>query len=157
MQILADEEGWRLEDMDPIVAGLLRMIPECASPDDEAAGARIFSVPTGGRDPEADSEWRETVEPGLRELFKSHVDVVVADLAGMRAEDGLPGMRIPLANARAWIHALNQARLALAARHGFTEEDISGARERTGEEAFAILQIEFYGMLLGFLLRRVEI
>ncbi len=157
MRIRADDEGWQFEEMDPVVEGLLRMIPECASPDDEAAGRRIFSAPTGGKDPEADREWTETVEPELRELFKSHVDVVAADLSAMKEDGEAVSMSIPMANVRAWIHTLNQARLALAARHGFTEEDISGAKEHTGEESFAIMQIDFYGTLLGLLLRRVEL
>lgn len=150
------DEGWVFEDMDPLIVDLLRGLPACAAPDDDAARKRIFGSLTGGADPEADREWHQDVEPELHELFQSHVDVVSADLAKLHEEGEVFTLAITLGNARAWIHTLNQARLALGARFGVTEEDSAGRRRHKGNKAFAIMQIDFYGMLISLLLARTE-
>ncbi|MEO6787475.1 MAG: DUF2017 family protein [Chthoniobacteraceae bacterium] len=158
MEIRATDEGWVFEDMDPLIVELLRTLPACATPDDDAARKRIFSTPTNGDDAEADRDWRENVEPGMSELFKSHVDVVAADLGAIQEKEEAFTLGIPAEHGRAWIHTLNQARLALGARHGVDDDDTGGRRRRhSGAKAFAIMQIDFYGMLLGMLLSRTEL
>jgi hypothetical protein len=158
MQIRREEEAWNFEEMDPFVAELLRELPGSAVPDDDKSRQRVFTSPTAGADEEADEEWRENVEPELRELFQSHVDVVVGDLAGMKTDRETSSLRIPDANSRAWIHTLNQARLALGAKHGVTDADTAGRRKnRQPAKAYALLQIDFYGMLLSLLLRHTEL
>lgn len=157
MEIHVSEKEFQFSDMDAISAGLIRMLPESAAVNDQAAHGRIYCAPTAGRDPEADQDWQENVEPELRTLFKSHVDAVVGDIGKIQNNEGVFSMNVPLEHARAWIHTLNQARLVLCARYNFSEEDISGEREQTGEKGFAILQIDFYGMLLGFLLNHTEL
>ncbi len=157
MQIRDEEDGWAFEEIDSFIADLLRAIPDCATVEDEAARQRIFTPLTAGQDPAADEDWREYVEPDLRELFKSHTDIVGADLATMQRHGKVHSLRIPLANARAWIHTLNQARLAIGARHAVTEEDTAGRNEITGEKGFAIMQIDFYAMLLSLFLSRTEL
>jgi Domain of unknown function (DUF2017) len=157
MEIRASDEGWTFEDIDPLIGQLLRALPGCAAADDEIARRRIFSSPTAGADPAADEEWRENVEPEMRELFQSHVDVVAGDLAAMTEKEGDLTLEIPLENARAWIHTLNQARLALGAKHGVTDADTSGRRKRhTSAKAFALMQIDFYAMILSLLLGQTE-
>ena len=158
MEVHRNEEGWHFEEMDSFVADLLRELPGCAVLDDDKATERIFSSPTHGEDKEADQEWRENVEPEMRELFQSHIDVVVGDLARMKVEGENSSIRIPKENVRAWIHTLNQARLALGAKHGITENDVEGRRKpRTNAKTFALMQIDFYGMLLSVLLRHTEL
>jgi hypothetical protein len=158
MHVHRDEEAWHFEGMDPFVVELLRELPGCAMMDDDKARRRICSSPTHGADQEADQEWRENVEPELRELFQSHVDVVVSDLAAMKTEGESSSIQIPAANARAWVHTLNQARLALGAKHDFTESELQGRRKaRTNAKLFAVMQIDFYGMLLSLLLRHTEL
>ncbi|MEQ1853077.1 MAG: DUF2017 family protein [Chthoniobacteraceae bacterium] len=158
MQIRWDEEGWYFEQMDSFPAGLLRELPACAVPDDEAARERIFSSPTGGADATADQEWSENVVPDLAALFQSHVDVVIGDLAEMKTEGEASSVHVPVVHARAWIHTLNQARLALGARHGVTDDDTAGRRRtRSRTKAHGLMQIDFYGMLLGLILAHTEI
>ncbi len=159
MEIRSSDEGWEFTAMDPFVLELLRVLPACAEPEDDAARKRIFSPPTiqPDADAEANSEWSEYVEPGLRELFKSHTDIVAADLAAMKGEGEAATLRIPTEHGRAWIHTFNQARLALGARHGVTEDDTAGRTEPGGEKAFALMQIDFYATLLGLLLSRTEL
>ena len=157
MEVRTSEEGWVFAEMEPLIVELLRGLPACADPDDEASRARIFPTPTAGDDPETDREWREENEPEMSELFQTHVDVVAADLAAIRHEGDVFTLGIPAVNSRAWIHTLNQARLALGARHGVTDDDTAGRRRHRGAKAFAIMQIDFYGMLLSMLLSRTEL
>ncbi len=157
MEIHVSERGFVFAEMESLIAELLRGLPACADPDDEASRQRIFSTPTGGADAEADREWREEVEPDLRELFQSHVDVVAADVAAIRQSGERFTLSISAENSRAWIHTLNQARLALGARHGVTDDDTAGHRRPRGPKAFAMMQIDFYGMLLSAILERTEL
>jgi hypothetical protein len=157
MELRTTDDGWVFEDMDALIVELLRNLPACAAPDDETARRRIFTTPTAGRDAETDRDWRENVEPGLGELFKSHVDVVAADLAKIEQDGDAFALSIPAENARAWVHTLNQARLALGARHGVTDDDTAGRSRHSGAKAFAIMQIDFYGMLLSMILTRTEL
>ena len=151
------EGGWVFAEMEPLIVELLQGLPACADPGDDAARGRIFSAPTAGADPQADREWSEEVEPEMRELFNSHVEVVAADLAAIIQVGKKSTLGIPEGHARAWIHTLNQARLALGARHGVTDDDTAGRRQPRGPKAFAIMQIDFYGMLLSMLLDRTEL
>jgi len=157
MEIRTTDEGWVFADMDPLIVDLLRGLPDFAATDDEAARARIFSSLTGGADPGADREWREDVGPELHALFKNHVDVVSSDLRTIQGEGDAFTLTIALENAQAWIHPLNQARLVLGAIHGVTEDDTAGRRRHSGAKAFAIMQIDFYGMLLSLLLSRTDL
>ncbi len=157
MEIQISEEGWVFCEMEQVIVELLRMVPAAAAPDDDAARKRIFSAPTGGADADADSEWREYVEPELRELFKTHTDVVAADLSAMEEKDETFTLRIPAAHGRAWIHTLNQARLALGARHDVTDDDTNGHRRQSGAKGFAIMQIDFYAMLISMMLGNTEL
>lgn len=151
------ERGWVFAEMESLIVELLRGLPACADPDDEASRRRIFSAPTGGADAVADREWHEEVEPEMRELFQSHVEAVAADVAGIQQTGESFSLSIPAENARAWIHTLNQARLALGARHGVTDDDTAGRRRPRGPKAFAIMQIDFYAMILSALLEHTEI
>jgi hypothetical protein len=145
-------------ELDEFWTELLRRLPESAATQDEPARKRLFGGPTAGTDPEADEEWREVVEPELEELFQSHIDVVSSDLQNLRVIDGESTLRIPADHLRAWVHTLNQARLAIGARNGITEDDMEGRRAfDTQEKGFAMLQIEVYGLVLGFLLRHTEL
>ena len=157
MEIRNEEDRWVIEEIDPFIAELLRILPECAAPDDDPARKRIFTTPTAGQDTAADEDWHEYVEPQLRELFKSHTDIAAADIAAMEMRDDLASLTIPFANGRAWIHTLNQARLALGARHGVTESDTEGLGRLNGEKGFAVMQIDFYAMILSVLLSRTEL
>ncbi len=155
-----DAKTVALEEIDGLIGELLRRIPASADPtgSDEAT-ARLFPTLTEGREPGADADWREFVEPGLRELFMDAVSVVREDLKNFPAKaKGASGtLRVPVKHLEAWIHALNQARLALAARHDFAEGELEREIPTEGNErAFALFQIHFYGLLQEFFLRQLE-
>jgi hypothetical protein len=67
-------------------------------------------------------------------------------------------LRIPAKNSDAWLNALNQARLVIAAKYNFTETDLCdhyrspiGSRRDLG-----LFQVNFYGFLQEFILHEPE-
>jgi hypothetical protein len=155
-----DEDTVVLEEIDGFIYELIERIPASADPKGNAAAeARLFPSPTEGRETEADADWREYVEPELRELFRDAVTVVKNDLKAAPVEEGQSHhtLHLPVKNLEAWIHALNQARLALTAEYGFTEQDLD--REfptEGGARGFILFQVHFYGVLQEFFLRQLD-
>lgn len=176
MMLEWNNDSFSLSGVGTLHAEWLRRLPGCALAEDDSARARIFPAPTGGKDAEFDSEWREYVEPSLQELFASHIEVVSADLKVLapgkpgsgepdfeqliesETEDGGQTIAIPASHAKAWMHTLNQARLALGARHGLEEKHMNGnVFPEDPHDVFAVFQVEFYGVLLSFLLQHTEL
>lgn len=157
---ILDEKTIALEDIDLMCAALLTNLPLRADPDGDAkAEARLFSSPTHGADAETDADWKEYVEPDLRRLFQDAVDVVKGDLAGFPTAEAEPpyGLPLPVAHFEAWVHTLNQARLALAARFEFTERDMDHRIILdTDERSRALLEVRFYGLLQEFFLHQLR-
>jgi hypothetical protein len=138
---------------------LLLGLTGCVETEHPAVEKRMLSSPTAGEDPEWDAEWREYVDPDLRHIFQTSREVVDGDLAGF------PGdlccepftLKVPLEHLDAWIHSLNQARLSLAAIHGFEERDLEGEFSFGGDaRALALTQVHFYGILQESFLRHLE-
>jgi len=156
-----DENTILLSRIDPVLADLLRRISSSADPTgSDAASARLFSAPT--HDPEESDfvqDWRELIEPGLAMLFQSALQVIDGDLKKMRAntQTGEATISVPQIHLESWIHGLNQARLVLAERHGFGENEIGRGRlaPATDARSFALLQLRFYDTLLDFFLREI--
>ena len=119
---------------------------------------RLYSSPSGGAEPEFDSEWAEYVEPGLRQLFQSSLQVVEEDLSDFPpAEPGtLHTLRIPVKHLDAWLNALNQARLALAERNRITDREMESAPAGGDNRALALFQIHFYGFLQECFVRELQ-
>jgi hypothetical protein len=152
---LGDAGEVRMDGIDEFAAMIIRELPGIASSTDERSDARIYQSPTGGKDEEVDSDWKDMVEPEMRELFAEAMDLVIDDLAKLETTeaDGLC-LTIPTNHVDAWIHTLNRARLILGEQWDVTEEDMtygSGESDSDPERPMAILKIEFYGMILGYL------
>ena len=143
--------------IDPLVSQLLQKIVSSADPgEDPRVVGRLYSSPSGGREPDFDRDWTEYVEPDLRRLFQGSLDIVREDVARLtapaRRRDG--ALHIRVENLDAWIHALNQARLAISARHDFTEDDMNSRAPVEGDaRAQALFQVHFYGFLQECFLR----
>lgn len=156
MNIRFTDESIELEELDAFLTTLLLQLPDAAGTDDPQAHERLYPGLTRA-DGEANAEWAEFVQPGLRELFRSHVSVVEADLKTMRSDAGMSSLSVSREHAVAWIHTLNQARLALGTRHEVTEEDMTGpSRPGDPARAFALLQIEVYGIILSAFLEECD-
>ena len=146
--------------LEPLLFELLQRIPASADPTgSEAACDRLFSSPSRGAVPQLDEEWKGLVEPELRELFQSAIDVIQADLKSSQASvaEGRPVLRIPVKHLESWIHGLNQARLTLVARHAFTDRELeSGPSLGGNDRALTLFQVQFYGLLQEFFLHELD-
>jgi len=162
MRFLRDEKKDGLfVDINPLLAEVIRQIPTAADPEDnEAAGGRLFPAP-GPANSEMTADWREYVKPGLPEQFEEARSVVEKDLEdGFEQKEGGESfrLRVPLAHTDAWLNGLNQARLVLAAKHDFSDGELTDELppELTCQREFALYQIAIYGWMQELLLTTME-
>ena len=129
MEICRRKGVIEISELDPFLAELLRQIPASANPDGApAAEQRLFSTPATGKESELCAEWKTYVEPELRRLFQTATQTVAADLEQLNCNEKSLGnrtLRIPPKHADAWLSALNQARLVIAAKNNFTESELN--------------------------------
>ena len=161
MEICRRNDYIEISELDPFLAELLRQIPASANPEGlEAAEQRLFSSPTNGKEPEICAEWKLYVEPELRRLFQTATETVAADLEQLNGNEKKLGNRtlcIPSKHADAWLNALNQARLVIAAKYNFTDGEL-GEHFRSpigSRRDLSLFQVNFYGFLQEFILREM--
>ena len=159
-----------LRDINSFAAGLLRRIPLEADPgDDAAAHERLFSKPVvGGKGgklaKELNEEWKLYVEPELDHIFQSANETVSGDLKQLRQTGGDEGsetyeLGIPVSHLEQWLNTLNQARLVIAARNGFTEVELDGDLPQmiNSTRDMNLLQMHFYGEMQHVFIRHIEV
>ena len=162
MEIRRQRDELEIAELDPFLAELLRQIPESAKAEGvEAAENRLFSSPGDPSDTELCNEWKLYVEPELRRLFRTANETVAVDLKmlnGSTKPFANCTLRIPLKHAEAWLSALNQARLVIASKYGFTEADMSDHyRSPIGSRRdLSLFQVNFYGFLQEFILHEMQ-
>ena len=162
MEVIRNNGALEISEIDPFLAELLRQIPASANPEAvPAAEQRLYSAPAGPDENEFCQEWKVYVEPELRLLFQSATETVAADLEQL-VEKEKPfangTLRIPQEHSDAWLNALNQARLAIAAKYDFTEAELCDYyRSPIGSRRdLSLFQVNFYGFLQEFILREIE-
>jgi hypothetical protein len=163
MEIKRQDDILELSELDPFLAELLRQIPESTNAEgDQAAEERLFCLPAVSSEKELCKEWKQYVEPELRRLFQTATETVANDLKPLNGSNSKPfancTLCIPTKNAEAWLNALNQARLVIASKYGFTEGELSdhyrspiGSRRDLG-----LFQVNFYGFLQEFILHEMR-
>jgi hypothetical protein len=162
MEIRRRKNQIEIAEIDPFLAELLRQIPASANPEGVfAAEERIFSPPSNGTDTEFRAEWKMYVEPELRRLFQTATQTVAGDLEQLNGNEKTlanHALRIPTKHADAWLSALNQARLVIAAKNNFTETELNDHfRSPIGSRRdLSLFQVNFYGFLQEFILREME-
>jgi len=150
-----DDDSLEISGIGFIESAILWRLAAAADPTgSEAAQKRLASSPSAGAQPELDEEWKEHVLPELRTLFASAVEIVRLDLVGSWLGPGTDAsVRVPASHVEAWLIALNQARLALAARHGLTEDAMTQRPPDDLQPAtLARLFVDFFGGLQQILL-----
>ena len=163
MEICRHGDALEIFDLDPFLAELLRQIPASANPEGTpAAEQRLFSPPADASEKEMRAEWKLYVEPELRRLFRSATETVAADLAQLDGKEKSFAnctLRIPKEHADAWLSALNQARLAIAAKYNFTDGELCDHyRSPIGSRRdLSLFQVNFYGFLQEFILQELEV
>lgn len=151
-----------ISELDPFLAELLRQIPastKCS--DTETAHERVYSRPAVESEKEICAEWKLYVEPELRRVFRTATETVAADLQqlnGCEKPFANCTLRIPNEHADAWLNALNQARLVIAAKFDFSEAELCDHyRSPIGSRRdLSLFQVNFYGFLQEFILREME-
>jgi len=162
MEICRRKNQIELSELDPFLAELLRQIPASADPGGvPAADERLFSPPTYEKEAEICAEWKLYVQPELRRLFQTATQTVAADLEQLNGNEKSfvnRTLRIPSKHAHAWLSALNQARLVIAAKNNFTETELNDHfRSPIGSRRdLSLFQVNFYGFLQEFILRELE-
>ncbi len=162
MEVHRNNGAIEITEIDPFLAELLRQIPASTNPEAiPAAEQRLFSAPAGPNEKEFCAEWKIYVEPELRRLFQSTTETVAADLHQLEPNEkpfANCALRIPMTHSDAWLNALNQARLALAAKNDFTEAELCDHyRSPIGSRRdLSLFQVNFYGFLQEFILREME-
>ncbi|BCU76771.1 DUF2017 family protein [Luteolibacter sp. LG18] len=110
---------------------------------------------TASAGPDAE-DWEELMMPDLLDVFEGQLGVVRDTIrAAAEASSGGPGeIFIEKDDAEAWFGALNQARLALHARHDFSDDDpdVIGMSE---QRRSAFFRYQFYMVIQDLLLKRV--
>lgn len=162
MEICRRSDELEISNLDPFLAELLRQIPASTNTEDSpAARERLFSAPASTSEKEICAEWKLYVEPELRRLFQSATETVAGDLEQLDGKEKSVNnctLRIPMQHTDAWLNALNQARLAIAARCNFTETELCD-HERSpigSRRDLSLFQMNFYGFLQEFILRETS-
>ena len=162
MEICQRKDGIEISELDPFLAELLRQIPGSTNPEGVAAAEeRLFSPPTNGKEREICTEWKLYVEPELRRLFQTATQTVATDLEQLDGNEkklASQTLCIPVKHADAWLNALNQARLVIAAKYSFTDGELSDhLRSPIGSRRdLSLFQVNFYGFIQEFILRAVD-
>ena len=161
MEICRRDNELEVSELDPFLAELLRQIPASASPEGSpVAEKRLFSRPAHKDERESCAEWKLYVEPELRKLFQTATETVTTDLQQLNGNERTFAnrtLRIPAAHADAWLSALNQARLVIAAKYDFTDGELCDHyRSPIGSRRdLSLFQVNFYGFLQEFILREI--
>jgi len=161
MEICRKGDELEISDLDPFLAELLRQIPASAEAEESSVRQRLFSLPADASEKEICAEWKLYVEPELRRLFQTATETVTADLEQLNGKEKSVRnctLRIPTQHADAWLNALNQARLAIAAKCNFTDGELCDHyRSPIGSRRdLSLFQVNFYGFLQEFILREVS-
>ena len=101
------------------------------------------------------------MQPELRRLFQTATETVTADLEQLSGKEKTFAnrtLRIPSKHAEAWLSALNQARLVIAAKNNFTDGELCDHyRSPIGSRRdLSLFQVNFYGFLQEFILRELD-
>ena len=161
MEICRQNDALEIRELDPFLAELLRQIPESAQPKDSpAAQERLYSPPATPEEKVLCAEWKLYVVPELRRLFQSATETVRQDLQQLHCTNkpfANCTLRIPMDHADAWLNALNQARLAIAATYQFSDHELGDYRSPLGSRRdLSLFQVNFYGFLQELILREME-
>lgn len=141
--IFFDEVGYPLFQ-------ILSSIREPVESGDPLVEARLFPHPSeDSGETELLDDWKSLIEPDLHDNFLAARESVAADLRGaVNNPDGTKQFTIPRSHIDFWLSALNQARLALAEIHQFTDADLSRPPfDLDDDREFALMRMGIYGSL----------
>ena len=147
-----DEKHLRISGINPIVLDCLHAVPEILEQrDSPAVRARLFPNPTPS-DEKANADWQRLISHELRHLFASAGETVARDLTALSPNPcgaQLSELTFSAEHTKAWMSALNEARLILGERFHVIEEDMNAADfDVRTPKGLAIFRIHVLGYLL---------
>jgi hypothetical protein len=159
LKLVVTERGhFAFEGISVILAVLLQEVPAILdSRHEPPSRERLFPAPTQS-DAEWNETWRQLVTPELESLFHTAGETMARDLAALSPQDKDETsyrVEIPREHLNAWMSALNQARLILAAQHDITEQDMD-IEERVNtydRRSVAVMKIKFLGWFLELIVQ----
>ena len=150
---ILDNGAVSFEGIEATLFHILQKMTETAESSEPAVEARFYPMPAEGSD-EICQDWKAYIQPELYTEFLASREAVDADLRrGKNKSDGTFSFIIPPPHMDHWLSALNQARLALAEIHQFTEKDMGrppGDPEDPRE--FALIQLNVYSTMQEWLI-----
>lgn len=154
-----EDGGILFEGIDSLLFQMLTQIRTTAELDDPRVEARFYQTPSN--DPSADSlreDWKAFVQPDLHSGFAASRETVDADLRRSTLDpEGNRSLLIPRRHIDHWLSALNQARLALAEFHGFTDAEMGRQpSEFADPREYALLQVNIYGLMQEWLVSLLD-
>lgn len=160
--IRVDEKLVEIRQIDSFFVDLLRQIPAETDPgDDKIARERLYSNPLDDPSDEFNEEWKTYVGPELSHLFQSASETVAEDLKNLirlkDMEEPVYSLPIPVEHLDQWLNTLNQARLVIAARNRFTDEELAADFSPiiNSQRDMNLLQVHIYGFLQEIFLREL--
>ncbi|MEX1118405.1 MAG: DUF2017 family protein [Terrimicrobiaceae bacterium] len=136
---------------------MLKAIPLWNESSGPEAEARIFPPPSINDDGLV-NDWKAFVQPELYDQFMDSRNTVQADLGAITGDPGNFALDIPIRHAPAWLNALNQARLAIAATYDFTDKELSkpAPAKLTTARQIARLEMDFFAAIQEWILDAIE-
>ena len=139
-----------LEGVDRAIAMCLRQVPAILARRDFDISRKRFHPHAIPADTGRNDEWHRLMDDDLRHLFEAAADTFARDLKelDMRREEA----RFPAAHLKAWMNAINQARVVLSEEHGFKAIDMQSDDFSSGSQRdAALLQVQLLGYVLQVL------
>jgi hypothetical protein len=139
------EDGVCISGVDAATLALLHEVPSILHYRSHPNVSKRFFPDVKPGDAQATEEFHEAMDPDLEYLFASAEEILIQDLAKIR--EGT--IDIPDTHVRAWMSALNQARLILAELNEIDAADMGRGEFDPGEKKdLAVLKIHFFGFIL---------
>ena len=136
---------------------ILQQITKAAESSDPDVEARFYPMPADESD-DVCQDWKAYIQPELYAEFQASREAVDADLRrGKKKAGGTSSFVIPPPHMDHWLSALNQARLALAELHHFTEKDMSRAPgDPDDPREYALIQLNIYATMQEWLISTLD-
>ena len=149
-------DGRRLElaGIDPTIAMCLRQIPSILSRRDASGVRERFYPDALPNDPARNAEWHRLTDADLRHLFEAAQQTLERDLRGL--DPRRRRVVFPAEHLKAWMSAVNQARIVLSEQHQLEASDLQRDDFTPGSPRdAALLQVQVLGYVLQVLVDQV--
>lgn len=151
-------ETWEISHIPSFFYECLRDLPSLAAVHDKVK-SRLYPDPVTSDGPDdLREDWREHIQPELERLFAGSREIVAKDIGGLKPSHGELRVIVPTAHGEAWLNVLNQARLIIAEKNGFTERDFQHRElpDFSTQRGMDLLRMDFYAHMQMLILEALE-